>query len=219
MDPAHPLATIAQGTAEAHPEHRQHLAESPAIRTEHDADAQDHQPAGGGAAGRGLLPAPADLRQQVAARGAVLAEAACFTGAVEAHRRGVHQHSRGALELAHRLHQVVRAVQPAAEQLLPLVGGPALLGDRFAGQIHHSLRRGQGLAQPIVLPALRLGWIELQTHQPLPGKGGEGISLPAHQGEVVPELQQEGHQLPAHESRTAQKQQPHAQFMPSLQGG
>jgi hypothetical protein len=56
--------------------------------------------------------------------------------------------------------------------------------------------------------------IELQALQALTSQGGEGIQPTAHQGELVAEFQEIGNQLASHKSGTAQKQQPHAQFMP-----
>lgn len=75
--------------------------------------------------------------------------------------------------------------------------GPAPLGDRLAGQVHHPLCLGQGPVKLMAGPAGRLGRIGLDAVEPLTHQGREGLELAAHQGELVTQLQQQGHQLPA----------------------
>jgi hypothetical protein len=47
---------------------------------------------------------------------------------------------------------------------------------------------------------------------------GEGLALPAHQGELMAQIQQEGHQFTPHESRTSEQQQSHARLL-TMGGG
>jgi hypothetical protein len=90
--------------------------------------------------------------------------------------------------------------------------GPAALGDRLTRQVHHPLGRSQGLAQGVLIPAGGICWIKLQAKQPVAGLGGEGLGAAAHQGDGVPQLQQEGHQFAPHEAGTSQQQQLHARI-------
>ncbi|KMM16699.1 hypothetical protein SYNGFB01_09335 [Synechococcus sp. GFB01] len=86
---------------------------------------------------------------------------------------------------------------------------PALIGDRLTGQVHHPFGAGKGGIEPVVLPAGRVGRIELQAAEALTGELGEGLLPPADEGELMAQLEQIGHQLTSHEARAAQQQQAH----------
>ena len=208
VDPAHPLLTRANRPTESRAKHRQHAAHGTPIRAQHDADAQNHHPAGGRGSLGLLLPIAAKGREEIIPSVTTFAKAFCLTGSIEAHRRGIHQHAGGLGQRRHGSHQGRCGGQTAGTQDLALGLTPTPLGDGFTGQIDHTAGRLQGRQQLRLTPTGGLGRVECQANQTI-GKVGERLGAPTDQGEFMALVEQPRHKLPAYEPGTSQQQQTH----------
>ena len=208
VDPAHPLLTRANRPTESSAKHRQHAAHSTPIRSQHDADAQNHHPAGDRGGLGLLLPIAAKGREEIIPSVTTFTEALCLTGSIEAHRRGVHQDAGGLGQRRHGSHQASCGGQTAGSQDLALGFTPTPLGDGFTGKVDHTAGCLQGRQQLRLPPTGGFGWVKLQANQTI-GKGGERLGAPTDQGEFMALVEQPGHKLPAYEPGTSQQQQTH----------
>ena len=98
-----------------------------------------------------------------------------------------------------------------------MLRGPALVGDRLTGQVHHPLGVGQGLEHVGAPPGGGISGISLEPGHPAgagAGAAGNGAAsgagrLPAQQRAAVPFPLQQGHQFTADEAGTSEQKQPH----------
>ena len=211
MDPAHPLLPRTDGSAKAGTEHRQHLAQCTTTGGNHDADPHGHQAgAGWNRCCRGF-PAFTQRGQEIGTGGTGLLETGLATGAVKPDGGGIHQHLRWRLQIRHRLHQQARGLKATVLENLQVGRGPALLGDRLTGKVHHTIRLTEGALKGTVLPAGGLCRVKLQPGQATiaPFSVVPPGQATADQGELMVGLDQLGNQLLADKSSASQQQQSH----------
>jgi len=144
VNPGHPLPARAEPAADAEREGQPHLGER-ALAAEHQAGAQQHEPAGLARGSRGGFPGGGHRGHEVAACRRVFADGFVAARAVVAHARGAHEYARAARYLLHGLYQTGGGFEPAVEQRGLAGVGPARVSHAFAGQIDDHIGAGQGV--------------------------------------------------------------------------
>ena len=137
MNPAQPLAAVAQPRAQPQPVHRPQAGQHAPLAAQHDAGADQTQAHAQAArfAG-GLLPGVAEpVAEVLAPRRTVFSELGVAGVAVKAHRRATHHHPRRVPQPTGQHHQGAGHIQARVHQGLFARRRPAFAEQVFAGQI------------------------------------------------------------------------------------
>src|SRR6266542_573805 len=167
-DPADPLAAVTHATAEAEPEHRQHLAKRPALGAEYQTDPQvGHANAPLHCGRTGRFPIPTDLGEKPPTGRSFLALLGVATVSIEANSRCANHHSRRPVQLGEPFGEKSGARNAAVtDRRFPLLA-PAPREDILASEMNYcvgAFRSGRIEATRLRIPEHPVAF---PTHQPL----------------------------------------------------
>jgi len=199
VNPALPVAPVAEPSTETQPKRRQQHAQQAARRVQHQPGAkQANARAERARSLRGGLPVAAKPAQKIVRRRLVLVQPGVAAVAVEPDRRRAEQHGGRMPGAGARRHKPFGRLDAARAQHRPARGAPAAVGDRRTRQIHDRVER-------LGRPRLKRG----ERRHRRAAKAAHAVRPPAEHRERMPAVQQRAAERASKEAGPARDQNAH----------